>query len=235
MKEDSSERAQLSDDTIDAVSKALRRAWQLGQTYWQQADSDFDDGGARSGVTQKKFETLLDETSALLAAARAIAPVSVVEPVANGEVIDGLFLQKATWTAELGYAINSNDFHYLLGKMRDAQSAADNAPQAPSAGSEAEEGYAFKCDGKLWVVTDPDVAMKWQSQGFVVTPVVAANAQSPSVLTDEFVDEVMAQAQVFASAWSLVGGPFDYGDGLEAAETEKVALRALLQANGEKS
>jgi hypothetical protein len=32
------------------------------------------------------------------------------------------------------------------------------------------------------------------------------------------VDSIMSQAQVFASAWSLVGGPFDHGDALENAE-----------------
>lgn len=33
-----------------------------------------------------------------------------------------------------------------------------------------------------------------------------------------------AQAQVFASAWALMGGPFDSGDGLELAETERGIL-----------
>ncbi|WP_250519516.1 hypothetical protein [Caballeronia sp. NCTM1] len=45
---------------------------------------------------------------------------------------------------------------------------------------------------------------------------------------DELVDEAMSQAQVFASAWSLVGGPFDNGEMLENAEVEKRALRALI-------
>ena len=33
-----------------------------------------------------------------------------------------------------------------------------------------------------------------------------------------------AQAQVFASAWALMGGPFDSGDGLELAEVERGIL-----------
>ena len=37
-------------DLTDTVCKALRRAWQLGQTYWQQADSE-------SFVQHKKAET----------------------------------------------------------------------------------------------------------------------------------------------------------------------------------
>jgi hypothetical protein len=45
---------------------------------------------------------------------------------------------------------------------------------------------------------------------------------------DALVDEAMSQAQVFASAWSLVGGIFDHGNALENAEVEKKALRALI-------
>ena len=45
-----------------------------------------------------------------------------------------------------------------------------------------EPGYAFRSDGKLWVVTDPDVAAKWREQGFEVTPVAAPQpAQPPQV------------------------------------------------------
>lgn len=41
-------------------------------------------------------------------------------------------------------------------------------------------------------------------------------------------EQIMEQAQVFASAWSLVGGQFDAGDQLEAAELEKDMLAAML-------
>jgi hypothetical protein len=43
------------------------------------------------------------------------------------------------------------------------------------------------------------------------------------------VDEAMAQAQVFASAWSLIGGPFNSGNELDDAEVERQALRALIR------
>lgn len=42
------------------------------------------------------------------------------------------------------------------------------------------------------------------------------------------VEQIMEQAQVFASAWALVGGPFDAGDQLEAAELEKDLLGAMV-------
>lgn len=46
--------------------------------------------------------------------------------------------------------------------------------------------------------------------------------------TDKQIEAIMEQAQVFASAWSLVGGPFDSGAMLETAEQEKATLRTLL-------
>ena len=58
----------VPEDVIDAVSKALRLAWQLGQTYWQQADSDSYKQQDKSDETQKKFEKLVDETRSMLAA-----------------------------------------------------------------------------------------------------------------------------------------------------------------------
>ncbi len=43
------------------------------------------------------------------------------------------------------------------------------------------------------------------------------------------IDNIMALAQVFASAWALAGGRFDSGDGFEIAEQEKQALRAAIE------
>jgi len=41
-------------------------------------------------------------------------------------------------------------------------------------------------------------------------------------------DALMEQAQVFASAWSLVGGPFDDGNAMEDAEEARTELRSML-------
>ena len=48
-------------------------------------------------------------------------------------------------------------------------------------------------------------------------------------MNPEWVDKVMAQVQVYASARSLVGGRFDSGDMIETAAEEKAALRAMLE------
>ncbi|WP_236233237.1 host nuclease inhibitor protein [Pseudomonas tohonis] len=43
------------------------------------------------------------------------------------------------------------------------------------------------------------------------------------------IETIMEQAQVYASAWSLVGSRFDNGGRLEQCEEEKRALRAMLE------
>lgn len=44
------------------------------------------------------------------------------------------------------------------------------------------------------------------------------------------IESLMEQAQVYASAWSLVGGVFDNGDQLEVAKVEKEVLKDMLEA-----
>lgn len=44
------------------------------------------------------------------------------------------------------------------------------------------------------------------------------------------IDQLMEQAQVYASAWSLIDGPFDQGNQLEQAELEKQVLQEMLVA-----
>lgn len=41
-------------------------------------------------------------------------------------------------------------------------------------------------------------------------------------------EQIMEQAQVFASAWALIDTPLDSGDQLEAAEVERDVLAAML-------
>jgi len=50
------------------------------------------------------------------------------------------------------------------------------------------------------------------------------------IMHEAWIDKVMEQVVVFASAWSLIGGQFDTGNGLEHAEEEKQRLREMLEA-----
>jgi hypothetical protein len=64
------ETTQLDTDAIaNAVAAALRRAYSLGQTYWQQADSDSYAQNRRSEETRQKFERLVAETRDLIESA----------------------------------------------------------------------------------------------------------------------------------------------------------------------
>jgi hypothetical protein len=48
-------------DLQDRISKAMRQAWDLGQLYWQQADSDSYLQNSKADETYKKFEALVEE------------------------------------------------------------------------------------------------------------------------------------------------------------------------------
>ncbi len=58
--------------TTDAlVEAALKRAFSLGQTHWQQADSDFTSHHRKAEATRQNFLVMCEETLAALALARA--------------------------------------------------------------------------------------------------------------------------------------------------------------------
>lgn len=50
------------------VEQALNAAFALGQTYWQQADSDFTSHHRKADVTSAKFRELRNNTVASVAA-----------------------------------------------------------------------------------------------------------------------------------------------------------------------
>lgn len=51
-----------ADDLADLVSKVMRKAWHLGQTYWQQTDSEYMSHWKKADATQAKFGELVDST-----------------------------------------------------------------------------------------------------------------------------------------------------------------------------
>ena len=58
-------------DTADLVSKALRRAWLLGQTYWQQADSEYQSHWKKADATLDAFNQLIEDTRAAILTANS--------------------------------------------------------------------------------------------------------------------------------------------------------------------
>lgn len=66
----------MTSSVIEESENALRRAFNLGQTYWQQADSDYTSQHRKSEVTMAKFEELVSCAIADLRAALAELPKS---------------------------------------------------------------------------------------------------------------------------------------------------------------
>ena len=58
--------AQPAGERGELIRKAMRKAYSLGQTYWQQADSEFTSHHKKADATHTKFITLVEETAALL-------------------------------------------------------------------------------------------------------------------------------------------------------------------------
>lgn len=56
----------MNEDQLDVVSKALCKAWQLGQTYWQQADSESYRQNTKAHETEARFVDLIEDTRATL-------------------------------------------------------------------------------------------------------------------------------------------------------------------------
>jgi hypothetical protein len=63
----------------EAMKLALKRAFQLGQDYWYQADHEFVSQNKKSDETRAKFEQLIDDTCQALAKQEQGAPVNLAE------------------------------------------------------------------------------------------------------------------------------------------------------------
>lgn len=53
-------------DTKATIVKALKQAYNLGQTYWAQADSDYSSQWKKADATETKFDALVKEIEQLL-------------------------------------------------------------------------------------------------------------------------------------------------------------------------
>ena len=56
---------------MNEIEPALRRAYALGQKYWQQADSDFARDHRKADETQAKFNQLVESMQGWLSPAEA--------------------------------------------------------------------------------------------------------------------------------------------------------------------
>lgn len=93
------------------VIKALRRAWQLGQTYWQQADSEYPSHWKKADATQATFNQLLEDTRAALTSNSGAQPAPSVP--------DGWLraVDEALVTAHIGVANAEDTYEQAKAKL----------------------------------------------------------------------------------------------------------------------
>ena len=120
--------AALAEDLQDMVSKALRRAWQLGQTYWQQADSEYTSQHRKADETQGKFDALVEETRAALASAAHPPAGFVLVPIELAQRVQetmGEFLMDHGWRQQ--DMDTSDEFDAALAAAAPASAAKEQA------------------------------------------------------------------------------------------------------------
>ena len=83
--------------TPETVRKALQRAYSLGQTYWQQADSESFSQNRKADETAAKFQALVEE---------AVACVLATQRQGEGETRDAA-LEQAANLVECEYAADA--------------------------------------------------------------------------------------------------------------------------------
>lgn len=123
--------------TEDALSKMLRRAYNFGQTYWQQADSEYLSQQRKSNETADKFAEFVTESCAALAPSiQALPAVAAAAPDALADFQEGQW-----WVAELDNMVSNGTadqkravavVHHMLRAVA-AQPEAKEAPAALSA------------------------------------------------------------------------------------------------------
>ena len=120
--------AALAEDLQDTVSIALRRAWQLGQTYWQQADSEYTSQHRKADETQGKFDALVEETRAALASAAQPPAGFVLVPIELAKRVQetmGEFLMDHGWRQQ--DMDTSDEFDAALAAAAPASAAKEQA------------------------------------------------------------------------------------------------------------
>ena len=81
----------MSNETEQTVTDALRRAFSLGKTYWQQAHSDFISQHVKADATRAKFQELCERTEDTIDTLRA----QLAEAQKDSERLDWIIEHRA--------------------------------------------------------------------------------------------------------------------------------------------
>lgn len=99
-------------DLPEIITKALSKAFGLGQTYWQQADSEYTSQHRKADETHDKYRALVAETVAELTLPQA----------AEAGISDELLDKIAGDSAEAANKSNDNEAHKVIAATREQDS-----------------------------------------------------------------------------------------------------------------
>lgn len=94
----SAQQDQASTEALaQAVTQALYQAWQLGQTYWAQVDSEQMPEWKKADETRAKFQRLVSEVRSIVLAGKVAAPEAAKPAPKTPEITDVMMF--AAWHA----------------------------------------------------------------------------------------------------------------------------------------
>lgn len=139
-------------DLTDTVCKALRRAWQLGQTYWQQADSESFAQHKKAETTHAAFVALLDDTRAALAAAELRRQYAEIETLRTGYEAARLEIKSLKTQLHAAKQINTAQFWLITSSIPGSALRASHwqAPAGTQMEPIAEVVEELENDGNGW-------------------------------------------------------------------------------------
>jgi len=174
----------------DMVSKALRRAWHLGQTYWQKADSEFTSQHRKADETQAKFDALVEEMRAVFAAAQPHVQISPE----NVHIDCDMSIRAEKVDTSAAPKTEPDQQPDLLTRIKELERERDHALMAAEA--EAREVDRLRAQPERVPLSHKQALKLAQKAGIVLSP-----AQFSGVLeteTDEYT--LVKFAEMFAEA-----------------------------------
>lgn len=211
----------------DALRAAITRAFNLGQTYWQQADSESYAEQDKSDSTYKKYKALLEETCTTLVASAPVAPAPHPDlRVQVMEIITGV------WDHDTQIDDATDDVLDLAAAPKAEVAPAGEYPSLPAkqalyvfrgkdGGREEVHGYD---ELQMWGFVDADRAMRAQA-----APAAAAGPSETVKFVDESTADPVEKARRYLKAMGdqRMNSAYFFDDGYPRREGAQDALAAL--------
>src|ERR1700741_4940175 len=102
-----------NDEISRIIRKALRKAYNYGQAYWQQADSESYSEQAKSDVTAKEFATFVEQTVTVDAIAQLCAKPDNAEPLTEEQILSMWQQSYDEALKDGGFYIGNSDFPFM--------------------------------------------------------------------------------------------------------------------------